>query len=90
MFDQAQQDKINEAIEPYVNVELDHFTPYLEGTPALTLRRSRRSQAQERVRSCWTPVVQAVLTDEDADIDALLSRRPRPDVNTQLAQQSSR
>lgn len=73
MFNQAQQDKINEAIKPYVNVELDNFRPYLTGTPALTLKPEPPLQAQT-LYTLLDTVVQAVLTDRNADIDALLAK----------------
>jgi multiple sugar transport system substrate-binding protein len=84
LFDQAQMDEINAAIEPYVNVELDHFADYLEYTPALELVPEPPAKAQE-LYQLLDPVVQAVLTDPDADIDALLSDA-EDSANAQLAQ----
>jgi multiple sugar transport system substrate-binding protein len=84
LFDQAQMDEINAAIEPYVNVELDHFADYLENTPALELVPEPPAKAQE-LYQLLDPVVQAVLTDPDADIDALLSDA-EDSANAQLAQ----
>jgi hypothetical protein len=83
MFDQARQEQINEAIKPYVNVNLEHFQPWLEGTPALQLRPEPPFQAQQ-IYTALDTVVQAVLTDENADVDALLAKA-ESDVNTKLA-----
>lgn len=84
MFDQAQMDKINAAIEPYVNVELENFAHYLEHTPELELTPEPPAKAQE-LYQLLDPVVQAVLTDPDADIDTLLSDA-EDSADTQLAQ----
>ncbi|NIK56868.1 ABC transporter substrate-binding protein [Kribbella shirazensis] len=73
MFSTAQQDKINAAIKPYVNVELDHFKPWLEGTPKLTLKPEPPIAAQ-KLYTILDTVVQSVLTKRDADVDALLTK----------------
>ncbi|MEI3844069.1 MULTISPECIES: ABC transporter substrate-binding protein [Microbacterium] len=73
MFDEAQQAKIDEAIAPFVNVELAHFAPYKEGTPALELKAEPAAAAQA-VYGILDTVVQAVLSDENTDIDALLAK----------------
>ncbi|MGW3347212.1 ABC transporter substrate-binding protein [Nonomuraea rubra] len=83
MFDATQQAKIDEAVKPYVNVKLEHFRPWLEGTPSLTLRPEPAVQAQQ-VYAVLDTVVQAVLTDEDASVDALLAKA-ETDVNAKLA-----
>lgn len=83
MFDAAQQAKIDEAVKPHVNVKLEHFAPWLEGTPALTLKPEPPVQAQQ-VYAVLDTVVQAVLTDKDADVDALLAKA-ETDVNAKLA-----
>jgi multiple sugar transport system substrate-binding protein len=83
MFDTAQQAKINDAVKPYVNVKLENFRPWLEGTPSLTLRPEPPVQAQQ-VYAVLDTVVQAVLTDRDASVDALLAKA-ETDVNTKLA-----
>lgn len=82
MFDAAQQTKIDEAIKPYVNVKLEHFKPWLDGTPALALRPEPPVQAQQ-VYAVLDTVVQAVLTDKDADVAALLAKA-ETDVNAKL------
>ena len=83
MFDEEQQAKIDEAVAPYVNVELEHFQPYIETTPTLELRPEPPFQAQT-LYEALDPVVQAVLTDPDADIDALLASAEQ-DANAKLA-----
>ncbi|MCG5220928.1 extracellular solute-binding protein [Streptosporangium soli] len=83
MFDAAQQSKIDEAVLPYVNVKLEHFRPWLDGTPALTLRPEPPVQAQQ-VYAVLDTVVQAVLTNKDASVDDLLAKA-ETDVNTKLA-----
>ncbi|WP_219509103.1 ABC transporter substrate-binding protein [Nonomuraea ceibae] len=83
MFDEAQQAKIDEAVKPYVNVKLEHFRPWVEGTPELELRAEPPVQAQA-VYAVLDSVVQAVLTDKDADVSALLAQA-ETDVNTKLA-----
>ncbi|MFI0417181.1 ABC transporter substrate-binding protein [Spongiactinospora sp. 9N601] len=83
MFDAAQQTKIDEAVEPYVNVKLEHFRRWLEGTPALTLRPEPAVLAQQ-VYSVLDTVVQAVLTNKDASVDELLAKA-EADVNAKLA-----
>lgn len=83
MFDAAQQAKIDAAVKPYVNVKLEHFRPWLEGTPSLTLRPEPAVQAQQ-VYAVLDTVVQAVLTDRDASVDDLLAKA-ETDVNAKLA-----
>ncbi|MCP2323000.1 ABC-type glycerol-3-phosphate transport system substrate-binding protein [Hamadaea flava] len=83
LFNQAQQDKITAAIQPYVNVELPHFAPYLTGTPALALRAEPAVQAQA-IYAALDTAIQAVLTDRNADVDALLAKA-ESDVNAKLA-----
>jgi multiple sugar transport system substrate-binding protein len=83
MFDEAQQQKINEAIAPHVNVELENFQPYLAGTPELELKPEPPLNAQA-LYQVLDPVVQAVLTDPEADIDALLTAA-EDEANRQLA-----
>lgn len=73
LFTTAQQDKINTAIKPYVNVELEHFRPWLDGTPKLELRPEPPVAAQ-KLYTLLDPVVQSVLTKREADIDALLAK----------------
>ncbi|MFI6318100.1 ABC transporter substrate-binding protein [Nonomuraea sp. NPDC050556] len=83
MFSAAQQARIDAAVAPYVNVKLEHFRPWLEGTPSLTLRPEPPVQAQQ-VYAVLDTVVQAVLTDRAASVDALLAKA-ETDVNAKLA-----
>ncbi|MEU0569097.1 extracellular solute-binding protein [Nonomuraea sp. NPDC005983] len=83
MFDAAQQAEIDEAVRPYVNVQLEHFRPWLDGTPALTLRPEPPVLAQQ-VYTVLDTVVQAVLTNRDASVDDLLAKA-EADVNAKLA-----
>ena len=73
MFSTAQQQKIDAAIKPYVNVELEHFRPWLEGTPKLTLKPEPPLAAQ-KLYTILDTVVQSVLTKKDANVDALLTK----------------
>ena len=58
-------------IEEYINVPLDQFAPYAETVNTIELTPEPVSKAQE-VYAALDSVVQAVLTDQNADIDALL------------------
>jgi ABC-type glycerol-3-phosphate transport system substrate-binding protein len=60
-------------IEPYVNVPLDQMKGFTEGIFAQTPVPEIKGHTQE-VYAILDPVVQAVLTDENADIDALLAQ----------------
>ncbi|MEV0749154.1 extracellular solute-binding protein [Streptomyces sp. NBC_00184] len=83
VFGQKRQTEINAAIKPYVNVKLDHFKPYIGGLATLELKPEPPYQAQ-KLYTALDPVVQAVLTKRDADIDSLLAAAEK-DVNAQLA-----
>ncbi|MFJ6567946.1 ABC transporter substrate-binding protein [Streptomyces sp. NPDC091292] len=83
VFDAARQQKIDAAIEPYVNVKLENFAPYTEGLPKLELKAEPPFQAQ-KLYTALDPVVQAVLTRKDADVDKLLASAEK-DVNAKLA-----
>lgn len=83
MFSAEQQKKIDDAVKPHANVELANFKPWLDGTPSLELRPEPPVAAQ-KLYAILDPVVQAVLTNRDADIDALLAKA-EADANTMLA-----
>jgi ABC-type glycerol-3-phosphate transport system substrate-binding protein len=83
MFNQDQMDQINEAIAPYVNVELENFEPYLTDLAQLELKPEPPLNAQA-VYQALDPVVQAVLTEENADVDTLLADA-EAEANNQLA-----
>jgi multiple sugar transport system substrate-binding protein len=61
-----------EWIAPYVNVQPEQVAPYQETVEEIPLVPEPAVKAQE-LYAGLDPVVQAVLTREDADIDALLS-----------------
>ncbi|MGW9113383.1 ABC transporter substrate-binding protein [Microbacterium sp. NPDC055683] len=61
-----------EWIDPYINVPRENYTAYLESLPDATIVPEPAAKAQE-LYAALDPVVQAVLTREDADFDALLS-----------------
>jgi ABC-type glycerol-3-phosphate transport system substrate-binding protein len=88
MFGPAQQQKINEAIKPYVNVELEHFQPWLTGTPRLQLKPEPPVAAQ-KLYTILDTVVQAVLTKRDANLDALLTKA-QADANAMLAAEQTK
>lgn len=60
-------------IEPYINVPRDQMTPFIEGVWDQTPVGEPKSKTQE-IYALLDTVVQAVLTDENADIDALLEK----------------
>jgi ABC-type glycerol-3-phosphate transport system substrate-binding protein len=71
MFDQEQYEQNQEWIADYINVPLDQMTGYTDKMFDLPLVGEFSHKTQE-VYALLDPVVQAVLTDENADIDALL------------------
>ncbi|GMA23670.1 sugar ABC transporter substrate-binding protein [Luteimicrobium album] len=73
LFDDETQAKISAAIKPYVNIDLDHFAPYIDGVKKLTFVPEPSVATQQIYKSLDT-VVQQVLTKPDADIDALLQK----------------
>lgn len=83
VFDSKRQTEIDAAIKPYVNVKLRNFKPYTDGLATLKLKPEPPYQAQ-KLYAALDPVVQAVLTKRDADIDALLASAEK-DVNAKLA-----
>lgn len=82
IFDDKHQELIDEAIAPFVNVEIEHFLPYKEGTAELGLKAEPPVAAQE-VYAILDTVVQTVLTDEHADIEALLEQAEK-DANAKI------
>ncbi|MFF4768768.1 ABC transporter substrate-binding protein [Streptomyces sp. NPDC001255] len=67
------QRKTDDAIKPYANVPTENYRPYVEDNPRLRLRPEPPVAAQ-KIYAALDPVVQAVLTDRGADIDALLDK----------------
>ncbi len=60
-------------IEPYINVPRDQMTPFIEGIWEQTPVGEAKGKTQE-IYALLDPIVQAVLTDQNADIDALLEK----------------
>ncbi|HET8780029.1 MAG TPA: extracellular solute-binding protein [Agromyces sp.] len=60
-------------IEPYINVPRDQMTPFIEGVWEQTPMGEPKGKTQE-IYALLDTVVQAVLTDQNADIDALLEK----------------
>lgn len=60
-------------IEPYINVPRDQMTPFIEGVWDQTPMGEPKGKTQE-IYALLDTVVQAVLTEENADIDALLEQ----------------
>lgn len=69
----TQQAKYNTWIKPYVNVPVDNFAPYVKVAADQTIIPEPPAQAQA-VYAALDPVVQTVLTDQNADIPGLLSQ----------------
>jgi ABC-type glycerol-3-phosphate transport system substrate-binding protein len=73
IFDQATLDQSREWIADYINVPQDQVSFFAEGNEGRTLVGEPTVKTQELYAALDT-VVQAVLTDENADIDALLAK----------------
>ncbi|MCS0499216.1 ABC transporter substrate-binding protein [Protaetiibacter mangrovi] len=73
VLDQATYEESLTWIEPYVNVPRDQMAGFTDGIFAQTPVGEPKSHTQE-VYALLDPIVQAVLTDENADIDALLAQ----------------
>ena len=71
-YDAAEYKSVQDAIKPYVNVPLDQMTSFTDGVFDQTLVPEPPAHTQE-VYGILDSVVQKVLTDENADIDSLLS-----------------
>ncbi|WP_166845922.1 ABC transporter substrate-binding protein [Isoptericola sp. BMS4] len=72
MFSKEQYELNQEWIADYVNVPLDQMAAFTDAMFDLPLA-GEPSQKTQEVYALLDPVVQAVLTDEGADIDALLA-----------------
>src|SRR5690606_6305805 len=73
MFSQEQYEQNQEWIADYINVPLDQMTSYTDTMFDLPLV-GEPSQKTQEIYALLDPVVQAVLTDENADVDALLEQ----------------
>ena len=76
-----------EAIDEYVNVPVENFAPYVESLDAFEYVPEPAVASQE-IYATLDPLVQAILTDPNADIDALLTDAETR-VNAILAQHAS-
>ncbi|GAB4085363.1 extracellular solute-binding protein [Myceligenerans cantabricum] len=72
VFDKETYDQSQEWIADLINVPLEQFAPYSDGIYDQPLAAEPPAATQD-LYAALDPVVQAVLTDEDADIDTLLA-----------------
>ncbi len=72
IFDEAAWQKVQDAIAPYINVPREQMTSFTDGVFGQQLIPEPPSHTQE-VYAILDSVVQKVLTDENADIDAELA-----------------
>lgn len=72
LFGQKAYDDYLGWIEPYMNVDRENYTAYFDSLSKLPIVPEPAVKAQE-LYAALDPIVQAVLTREDADIDQLLS-----------------
>ena len=73
VLDQASYEQGREWIAEYINVPLDQMSGFFDGIFEQTPAGEPKSHTQE-IYALLDSVVQAVLTDENADIDALLTQ----------------
>ncbi len=73
VLDQATYEESREWIAPYINVPLDQMSGFFEGIFSQTPVGEAKGKTQE-IYALLDSVVQAVLTDQNADIDALLTQ----------------
>lgn len=85
IFDDETYTRYTEAIADYVNVPVENFAPYVASLETLSFVPEPAVASQE-IYAALDPIVQAVLTDSSADIDALLTDASDR-VNVILAQQ---
>ncbi len=72
IFDQATYEEAQTWVADLVNVPLDQMTPFTDHIFEQPLLAEPSHSTQE-IYALLDPVVQAVLTDQNADIDALLA-----------------
>jgi len=73
IFDQATLDQSREWIADFINVPQDQVAYFAEGNVGRTIVGEPTAKTQELYAALDT-VVQAVLTDQNADIDELLAK----------------
>ena len=71
IFDKATYDQSQEWIKDYINVPVDQMAPFTSQIFDQPIVTEPVAHTQE-LYAALDPVVQAVLTDKNADIDALL------------------
>ncbi|MEU7004972.1 extracellular solute-binding protein [Nonomuraea sp. NPDC046570] len=72
-FPEEVEKQVDAAIKPYINIPVQNFEPYRTGSAGLRLLPEPPVAAQ-KVYAALDPVVQAVLTKQDADIGGLLKK----------------
>jgi ABC-type glycerol-3-phosphate transport system substrate-binding protein len=72
IFSQAQYQQYEDWIKPYINVPLDQMTTFTSNVFSAKLVNEPAAATQDVYKSL-DPVVQAVLTNKDANIDQLLN-----------------
>lgn len=77
------QEQYLEWVKDFINVPLDHFAGYSDTINTITLTPEPAKEAQQ-VYAALDPVLQAVLTQEDADIPTLLDDA-KSDIETLLS-----
>ena len=77
IFDKATYDESQVWIKDYINVPVDQMTPFTSKIFDQPLVNEPTAHTQE-LYAALDPVVQAVLTDKNADIDALLDAANTP------------
>ena len=73
IFDKATQDQRLSWIADYVNVPLEQMSPYTDNLFDQALIAEPKNSTQE-IYALLDPVIQTVLTDQNADIPALLEQ----------------
>ncbi|SDL65356.1 ABC transporter substrate-binding protein [Microbacterium azadirachtae] len=73
LFNSATQEKIAAAIKPYVTIKTTNFEPFINGTAKLQLKAEPPVAAQ-LVYQALDPVMQAILTRQDADPETELKK----------------
>ena len=73
IFNLAQYNLANSWIKPYINVPLGQMKPFLTGVFKQKLIPEPEASTQS-VYNALNPVVQAVLTDKNADVESLLQQ----------------
>ena len=73
IFNKKQYDIANSWIKPYINIPINQMAPFLKGIFKQTLYPEPATSTQSTYHAL-DPVVQAVFSDRNADISALLAQ----------------